>query len=499
MNILKELQSIGKNFAVLYVEDNEALRFKAYRLLKKFFTKVDLAENGRVGLKLFKKHHHPIVITDIKMPEMDGMTLIKHIKKIHPETKTIIMSAFDEKQLLLQGIELGVFRFLKKPVDVNELSDVLLKAITEIKHENNTKIFYAHLKTVFNYQSSMVVMLNDTKITLANDVFLDFFDCDSIDECKSLVGNLNDKFLQHSGFLYKHDNINPIETLKLNTQKLYNIKLQNQQNETRHFILKYQPIPEKQNYGVLSFDDVTELNLLKLFDEKQNFKDEELKDNTAIFDIMEVIHRNNAKIELHNYYKGLSITNNGIISDITQDCITIKTTYIQQKAIQMEQKILIASNALPYVVESSNIQKISYENQEVIIKSPNFLTTSPIDRKTIRLTPSEKTTVSLFVDENKFQGNVEVEDISLDAIKLKLNAMPAGLDKESNIIIDIVLQMDKKPIIINTKATLLKKSESKHSFFVVFIFKDLKKSTLVKYITKRQMELIREIKGIQNG
>jgi len=499
MNVLKELQETAKKFTILYVEDNLSLREKASKLLKKFFLKVDLAENGEVGLDLFKKQHHAIVITDIKMPKMDGLTLLKHIKKINPETKTIIMSAFDDKHLLFKGIELGIFRFLKKPVDIVELSTILLEAIIEIKHENNIKLFYTHLKTVFNYQSSMVVMLNDTKITLANNMFLDFFNCDSVDECKYNIEDIDKVFLKHNGFLYKHDNINPIETMKLNTQKLFNVKLKNKHDEIKHFILKYQAIPEKVNYGVLSFDDITELNLLKLFDEKENSNDEELENNSAIFDFLKVIQRNNAKIEIHNYYKGLNITNSAIISDITEDTITIKTTYIQQKAIQIEQKTLIVSDALPYVLDARSVKKISYENQEVVLEKPKFIKTSPIDRKTIRIVPNEHSTVSMFIEKSKFQGDLEIEDISLDAIKLKLNALPAGLDINSDVIIDMILQIDKRPTIINSKATLFKKSESKHNFYLVFMFKDLKKSTLIKYITKRQMELIREIKGIQNG
>ncbi len=165
MNNLKELQNLAHGFKILYVEDNEALRKNAAKLLRKFFTHVDLAEDGEVGLALFKKEHHHLVITDIKMPKMDGMTLIQHIKRIRPETKSIVMSAFDDKELLLEGIELSIFRFLKKPVSVVELSDVLYKAILEIKHENNTQIFYVHLKNILAMLALRVGNLNPAQQT----------------------------------------------------------------------------------------------------------------------------------------------------------------------------------------------------------------------------------------------------------------------------------------------------------------------------------------------
>jgi len=499
MNNLKELQHIARGFKLLYVEDNEALRKNAAKLLKKIFVHVDLAENGEVGLALFKKNHHSIVITDIKMPKMDGMTLIKHIKKIRPETKAIVMSAYDDKKLLIQGIEFGVFRFLQKPVNVSDLSQTLYNAILEINHENHTKIFYMHLKSVFDHQSSMVVMINDSKIILSNDMFSDFFTSQCQDDCRISFDEISKQFLEHDGFLFNTAQQDVLETIKLNSQKLYHIKLKNSAGNIRHFILKYQDIPEKENYGVLSFDDITELNLLKLFDAKQSANDDNLKDTQAMFNLLEVIQRNSAKIELHNYYNGLSITNNGVITEVENEILTIKTTYMQQKAIQMEQKLLLVSSALPHAIECREIHKINFEKQIVELKLLRFVKTSPVTRNTIRVVPSGKQTVSFFIGENRFHGDIEIEDISLDAVKLKLNALPAGLDRDSDIVLDIVLELDKKPLIINTKASMFRKSESRHSFSVVFIFKELKKSKLVKYITKRQMELIREIKGMQNG
>jgi len=499
MSLLKELQLIAKNFTVLYVEDNKALRDKAKILLEKFFSSVDLASDGKIGLEMFKKKHYPIVITDIKMPHMDGLTLSKHIKRMKPETKIIIMSAFDDKELLLQGIELGIFRFLTKPVNVTELAEVLQKAILDIKHEQNTKMFYSYLKNIFEYQSSMVVMLHNKELVLANDIFLEFFDFECMSECKESLLEIAKQFLPHDSFLYNSQDRDAVETLLSHPQKLFHIKLKSSDETLRHFILKYQIIPEKEGYGILSFDDVTELNLLELFDASQSKKDTKILNAKAMYNLLKVIQRNSSKVDIHNYYKGLSITNSAVITEIREQSIVLRTSYIQLKAIQLEQKAFICSSALPHVVEAKEVIKMSFEKQEVELKLLSFVHTSPIQRATIRVVPSDKQTVSLFLGKNKFHGDISIEDISLDAVKLKLSALPAGLDEDSDIVLDIVLELDKKPLIINTKASMLRKSESKYSFSVVFMFEELKKSILVKYITKRQMELIREIKGMQNG
>jgi hypothetical protein len=305
--------------------------------------------------------------------------------------------------------------------------------------------------------------------------------------------------MPHDGFLYNRGEIEWHDVVELNEKKLFHIKMENRAKEIRHLILKYQSIPEKEGYGIVSFDDVTELNLLKLFDEKQTKNDTEIQDSRAMYDLLEVLQRNNAQLEVHNYYKGLSITNNALLTEIKEDSIVLKTSFLQLKAIQAERKTIIISDALPHDLECGSVYKLGFEKQAVELKDLRFVKTSPVKRKTIRVVPDEKHTASLFVRETKFHGDVSIEDISLDAVKLTLNALPAGLEKGDEVVLDIVLELDKRPLIINTKATMLRKSESRHSFSVVFMFKDIKKSELVKYITKRQMAIIREFKGLQNG
>ena len=499
MDVFKDLKLAAQDFKILYVEDNQTLRQNAAKLLENFFDSVDVAADGDVGLEMFKKNLYPIVITDIKMPHMNGLKLIKYIKQIQPETKILIMSGHDEKEYLIKAIELDVFRYLKKPVNLKELTTDLSLALQEIKDEQNTKILYANLQNIFNYQSSMVIMLNQTKPVLVNQIFLDFYNIDSLEEFRETHGTISKQFMEHDGFLYDTGEVNSINKLRMNERKLFHIKLKNQRDEIKHLIAKYQVIPEKKGYGILSFDDVTELKLLKLFDEKQTDLDNKNQDTDAMFKLLEVIQRNSAKIALHNYYKGLSITHDSVIVEVKEDSIVLKTIYMQQKAVQYEKRTILVSEALPSAVNCSEVVKIRFENQNVELKNLKFMKSSPISRSTIRVVPDEKHSASLFLGENKFHGDIIIEDISLDAVKFKLNALPAGLQSGDEVNLDIVLELDKKPLIINTKATVLRKSESRYSFSVVFIFKDVKKSELVKYITKRQMAIIREFKGLQNG
>ena len=498
---LKKLKLDTVGFSILHVEDNDALRENASKLLHKFFDTVYTAADGKEGLDFFKMYKPSIVITDIKMPHMSGIELAQNIKKIAPQTKIIIMSAFDDKEYLYQAIELGAFRFIKKPVNLSELTEILHAAVITIKEEENTRVFDMQLQNILNYQSSMVLMLENEKPLLANQIFLDFFRVADINQFTQEYGDFGNLLLEHESFLYNKADKSWLEELHSNVQKLYHVILQAKDKSLKHFILKYQAVEHKDSFGIVTLDDITELNLLKLFSAQQFKNDVGVQDNQSLFDLLGVIQRNGAKIHLHNYYKGLSITNDAVITTIVNEKITLKTNYLQQKAVQFEQKSLIVSEALPYTISCEKLVRMNFEQQSLEFVNLHFIATSPTDRKTVRVTPEENHTISLFIEERKFHGDVIIQDISLDAVKLELNALPAGIKEESEVVLDMVLNINKQNIIINTKAIMIRKDENKHSFSVVFIFKfeANKKSDLVKYITHRQMSIIREFKGLQNG
>jgi len=132
---LSELKQSAQGLSLLYVDNNAVLREKVKTLLKKFFLEVVFAADGEEGNKLFKEHRPQIVITDIPLPKLNGLDMIKRIKKLDPSTKFIIASAFDEKEYLMTAIKVGVFDYLKKPVKVDILVDTLLKCIQTINTE----------------------------------------------------------------------------------------------------------------------------------------------------------------------------------------------------------------------------------------------------------------------------------------------------------------------------------------------------------------------------
>ena len=141
----KELLEYTKNLSILFAEDHDELRTSTDSILKNFFKEVTSAENGQEALKSYLNYpqendgkFYDIVLTDIKMPKMDGVELTKNIYTINPSQSLIVLSAFDDSKYLLPLINLGIEQFLKKPLDFQELLKTLLK--TSKKITNNAPI-----------------------------------------------------------------------------------------------------------------------------------------------------------------------------------------------------------------------------------------------------------------------------------------------------------------------------------------------------------------------
>ncbi|EHZ1577677.1 butyrate response regulator transcription factor BumR [Campylobacter jejuni] len=131
-----------KELIILVVEDEVKARESMINILSERFSKVIGAQNGDEGLKKFKKFKPDLVITDIVMPIMDGLDMAREIKEISDDVPIVVLSAYSEKERLLRSIDIGIDKYLIKPVDIEELFKVLDYLIGE-KIEANmlVKIF----------------------------------------------------------------------------------------------------------------------------------------------------------------------------------------------------------------------------------------------------------------------------------------------------------------------------------------------------------------------
>lgn len=117
-----------RSLKLLYVEDEADVREAMAHFLKRRFAKLDVAANGQEGLALFEQGLHDVVVTDIKMPVMDGLSMAAAIKAIMRDVPIIVVTAYNETEFFLRAIELGIDRYVKKPANPNEIIEAIEKS-----------------------------------------------------------------------------------------------------------------------------------------------------------------------------------------------------------------------------------------------------------------------------------------------------------------------------------------------------------------------------------
>ena len=140
------LEKYGRELSVLFVEDDEGISKEMNFLLGDIFTKVDSGFDGIEGLSKYNQYfqanekYYDLLITDIRMPNMNGIELIKNIYSINPSQKVIVLSAHNESEYLMELVNIGIAQFILKPIDYNNFLDVIYKVskmIYEDKLLNN--------------------------------------------------------------------------------------------------------------------------------------------------------------------------------------------------------------------------------------------------------------------------------------------------------------------------------------------------------------------------
>ncbi len=124
------MENDGERPSVLVIEDNDVFQSFLHRFLITKDIEVTLASNGLEGLEAIEKKHFDLIITDLKMPKMDGMEFLKNLRLSKKDHSTVIvLTAYGEMDNYVQALNWDVFEFLHKPVDIDVLSDIVGKAI----------------------------------------------------------------------------------------------------------------------------------------------------------------------------------------------------------------------------------------------------------------------------------------------------------------------------------------------------------------------------------
>jgi two-component system, response regulator, stage 0 sporulation protein F len=114
---------------ILIVDDQYGIRILLNEVFQKEGYKTFQAANGVQAIDIVQKHSPDLVLLDMKIPGMDGIEILKRLKKIDPEIRVIIMTAYGELDMIQEAKDLGAITHFAKPFDIDEIREAVRKHI----------------------------------------------------------------------------------------------------------------------------------------------------------------------------------------------------------------------------------------------------------------------------------------------------------------------------------------------------------------------------------
>ena len=134
---------MSRKITLLYAEDEVATRLSHVEYLKDRYDFEYLeASDGEEAFELFKKHQPEIILTDINMPKMDGLTFVKKVRTLSPYTKVVMLTAYEEQEMLMTALGLDVVNYLLKPINRRKLSTVIDLILETLPNTSESKNIY---------------------------------------------------------------------------------------------------------------------------------------------------------------------------------------------------------------------------------------------------------------------------------------------------------------------------------------------------------------------
>ena len=163
LSLLKEK---SRDLKVLYVEDETKVREQTSKMLNIFFDDIFAATNGKEALIKIKNTSFDVIFTDVKMPVMGGLEMIKEIRKKDKLIPIVVFSAYDDKEYLLQAIEYGIDGYIIKPSRFNTIHDLIEKIINKLyayeKKDHSIRLvdnFSWHIESNSLYKNNQKISL----------------------------------------------------------------------------------------------------------------------------------------------------------------------------------------------------------------------------------------------------------------------------------------------------------------------------------------------------
>lgn len=128
-----DLQTITQKTSslnLMFVEDDEILRSSTVDIFEDFFNEIFVCEDGNEGLETFLEKPIDIIITDISLPTMDGIEMIQYIRQKNQEVPILVMSAYNEDNIVNEAKKYGISGYIFKPLDFKQFLQTLEQIVS---------------------------------------------------------------------------------------------------------------------------------------------------------------------------------------------------------------------------------------------------------------------------------------------------------------------------------------------------------------------------------
>lgn len=198
---------------VLYAEDEESIREPFVEMLGRRVKSVTAAKNGIEALELFSKQHFDLVITDIRMPMLSGLELAAEIRKTDRFTPIIVITAYEFRDFLLKAIEVGINKYLVKPVNKESLSSALEDIGKIVEFQRKFSDHKELINLIISDDNKVIVWAGVENIDKINNDFIEFFGFGSREDFYKLYPGPLDFFISNSSKTYRYNTETGIQWL----------------------------------------------------------------------------------------------------------------------------------------------------------------------------------------------------------------------------------------------------------------------------------------------
>jgi len=320
------------NLNVLYVEDDEILLNATKELLGNYFHNIDTALDGEEGLGMYLQYkkdtssYYDLIITDINMPNLNGIEMSQEIMKYNPLQAIIITTAHNEPEYLLNAIEIGINGFITKPINSHQLIKVLYKVSQSI---SDHKFFLTHIDIIedLNMQleeKNQVLELKNSELIAKNsELEKSFRMLDTMVEKVQLTHEENEKTQA---------------TINMKDEQFMQEQIEYLINDDLHELI-----------DIHNEIDVNTINIL-------NNKEKNIKDD--LMSLSELFHRYSSVLKYYSFFDELS-------TSMSNFSIALKETLLPDDR-ELIENIFLLVESFTYVLgkwqsdlSTSNISKIN--------------------------------------------------------------------------------------------------------------------------------------------